>query len=74
MPPPPAPYTPIRAALTHPQVSTVTLRIGKRTRFRARVEVTPVGLLAIGGLTAMILLATVPLVRAGRAAAGAPPR
>jgi len=49
--------------LTTPQTATTTLRAG-RVRFRARVSVTPVGLVAIGGLVAAILLSVPPIIRA----------
>ena len=58
---------PTPSILSRPQISTLSLRFGDRARLRARVEVTPAGLLAIGGLTAMILLAVVPVVRAAKA-------
>lgn len=38
------------------------IRLGKRTRFDARIEVTSGGLLAIGGLVSSILLSTAVLV------------
>lgn len=38
------------------------IRLGKRTRFHARVDVTSGGLLAIGGLVSSILLSTAVLV------------
>jgi len=40
-----------------------TIRLGKRHRFDARIEVTSDGLLAIGGLVSSILLSTAVLVR-----------
>ena len=39
----------------------------------SEVRVTPLGLLAVGGLVAAILLAIPPIVRAKRAGKGLPP-
>jgi hypothetical protein len=50
------------------QRATVFVQLGKRRRLGASVEVTPAGLLAIGGLVSSILLSTAVLVRS---AAGA---
>ena len=46
-----------------------TIRLGWRsTRFEADAEITPLGLLAIGGMVGAILLAVAPIVTAaGRA-------
>ena len=46
-----------------------TIRLGWRTtRFEAEAEITPLGLLAIGGMVGAILLAVAPIVTAvGRA-------
>ncbi|MFV0622494.1 hypothetical protein ACBY01_00595 [Sphingomonas sp. ac-8] len=45
------------------QRAAVSVRLGKRQRLQASVEVTPAGLLAIGGLVSAILLSTAVLVR-----------
>jgi anti-sigma-K factor RskA len=45
------------------QRARATMRIGRHTRFAARVEVTSTGLLAIGALVSSILLSTAVLVR-----------
>jgi hypothetical protein len=50
------------------QHATVFVQLGKRHRLRASVEVTPAGLLAIGGLVSSILLSTAVLVRSAAAA------
>lgn len=42
------------------------LAIGKHARVRVRVDVTPAGLLAIGGLVAAILLSSATIVAAAR--------
>lgn len=49
------------------QRATVTLRLGKRRGLQASVEVTPAGILAIGGLVSAILLSTAVLVRSASA-------
>ncbi len=55
---PPAPPAPQRAR--------VALRIGRGFDAQAEAAMTPGGLLAIGGLVAMILLSTAVVVRAAR--------
>ena len=58
--------------LTTPQTTTARL-MTSHTQARLRLSVTPVGLLAIGGLVAAILLSVAPIVRAAgdaRRAAG----
>ncbi len=45
------------------QAASATIRLGN-TRLRARVAVTPAGLLAIGGLVAAILWSVPPIIRA----------
>jgi len=55
--------------LTMPQVARVRVRLGERAEASAEVVVTPVGLLAIGGLVAAILLSIPPIVRATRSGA-----
>jgi len=52
--------------LTTPQIARLRARIGERAEASAEVVVTPVGLLAIGGLVAAILLSIPPIVRAAR--------
>lgn len=47
------------------QSARLAVRAGS-VRLRARVAITPAGLLAIGGLVAMILLSVPPIVRAAR--------
>lgn len=49
--------------LTTPQTTTARLAAG-HTQARFRLSVTPIGLLAIGGLVAAILLSVAPIVRA----------
>jgi hypothetical protein len=44
----------------------LALRIGKRTRLRADVSVTPLGLVSIGALVSSILLSSAVIVRAAR--------
>ncbi|MCC2976821.1 hypothetical protein LK533_09065 [Sphingomonas sp. PL-96] len=71
---PPAPVNPTAPGR---QRASVSLKFGRRRGFSASVEVTPAGLLAIGGLVSSILLSTAVLVRsaaAAKAAADAPPR
>jgi len=48
------------------QHAALALRIGKRTRLRAEVAVTPLGLLSIGALVSSILLSSAVIVRAAR--------
>jgi hypothetical protein len=45
------------------QRAKATIRIGRHTRFTARVDVTSAGLLAVGALVSSILLSTALLVR-----------
>jgi hypothetical protein len=59
------------------QRASVSIKLGRRRGFSASVKVTPIGLLAIGGLVSSILLSTAVLVRsaaAAKAAADSPPR
>ncbi|WP_188658502.1 hypothetical protein [Sphingomonas metalli] len=51
-------------SLSTPQSARVAIRFGRRARLRAEVSVTPVGLLAIGGMVAAILLSVPPIIRA----------
>ena len=53
--------------LAAPQVARATLRVGDRFVMEAETRTTPLGLLAIGGLVAAILLSVPPIVRAKRA-------
>ncbi|WP_380872246.1 hypothetical protein ACFB49_31890 [Sphingomonas sp. DBB INV C78] len=53
--------------LAAPQVTRATLRIGDKFLMEAETRTTPLGLLAIGGLVAAILLSVPPIVRAKRA-------
>ena len=46
-----------------PQRAEAQMRFGRRAKLRASVEVTPIGLLAIGGLMAAILLSSAAIVR-----------
>ncbi len=48
------------------QSAAVQIEFGAHGRLAARVEVTPAGLLAIGGMVSMILLASAEIVRAAR--------
>jgi hypothetical protein len=53
-------------SLTEPQTARARMRAGSGFEAEAIVSVSPVGLLAIGGLVAAILLSVVPIVRASR--------
>ena len=59
--------------LAVPQVARTSLRIGDRAVLESEVRMTPLGLLAVGGMVAAILLSVVPIVRAKRAAKALPP-
>jgi catechol 2,3-dioxygenase-like lactoylglutathione lyase family enzyme len=59
--------------LTAPQSARATLRFGDRFVMETDARATPLGLLAIGGLVAAILLSVPPIVRAKRAARALPP-
>lgn len=48
------------------QSTSIELHAGDRVRLAARVELTPGGLLAIGGMVSMILLSSAAIVRAAR--------
>jgi hypothetical protein len=54
--------------LAERQRASLAVRIGRRWGVSASVEVTPAGLLAIGGLVSSILLSTAVLVRSATAA------
>ncbi|UZK65507.1 VOC family protein [Sphingomonas sp. M1-B02] len=60
--------------LATPQTARASIRAGDRVVLESEVSVTPLGLLAIGGLVAAILLSVPPIVRASsRAATKLPP-
>ena len=52
-------------SLTEPQTARASARAG-RFEAEASLTMTPVGLLAVGGLVAAVLLSVVPIVRASR--------
>jgi len=52
--------------LTAPQTARARMRAGSGFEAESSVTVIPIGLLAIGGLVAAILLSAAPLVRARR--------
>jgi len=56
----------ITDTLTAPQIARAKMRAGSGFEAEASVTMTPVGLLAIGGLVGAILLSVVPIVRASR--------
>jgi hypothetical protein len=62
--------------LATPQSAHATLRAGASFVMEAEVRATPLGLLAVGGLVAAILLSVPPIIRASARAARAlpPPR
>ncbi len=51
-------------SLTEPQTARARMRAGSGFEAEAMVSISPVGLLAIGGLVAAILLSVPPIVRA----------
>ena len=55
-------------SLRSPQTARARARFGMRAAAELEVVVTPVGLLAIGGLVSAILLSVPPIVRAARSA------
>jgi len=60
--------------LAAPQSARYTIRVADKFVLETEVRVTPIGLLAIGGLVAAILLTVPPVIRAGaRAARVLPP-
>lgn len=59
--------------LVAPQAARAAIRFGDRFVMEAEARATPLGLLAVGGLVAAILLAIPPIVRAKRAARALPP-
>lgn len=56
--------------LATPPRAPARLRFSDRLRVRAGLAVTPLGLLATGGLVAAVLLAVPPIVRAARKVRG----
>jgi hypothetical protein len=50
--------------LAEPQTARTTMRFGERFIVETEIRYTPLGLLAVGGMVAAILLASAPLVRA----------
>ena len=52
--------------LVAPQAARSVIRFGDRFVIESEVRATPLGLLAIGGLVAAILLSVPPIVRAKR--------
>ena len=62
--------------LSAPQTARYAVRAGDKFSIESEVRVTPLGLLAVGGLVAAILLAAAPLARAKtrRVEALMPPR
>lgn len=59
--------------LLAPQAARAAIRVGDRFVMEAEARATPLGLLAVGGLVAAILLAIPPIVRAKRGQRGLPP-
>lgn len=59
----PAPVTALEQA-NRPARASVRLSWGS-SRFQADAEITPLGLLAVGGMAGAIILAVAPIVRAG---------
>lgn len=56
-----------------PLTARATIRFGDRFVMESEARATPIGLLAIGGLVAAILLSIPPIVRAKRAGKALPP-
>ena len=59
--------------LNAPLTARSSLRIGDRIVMESEATATPLGLLAVGGLVALILLSIPPIVRAKRAHKALPP-
>lgn len=59
--------------LDTPQTARATIRFGDRFVMESETRFTPLGLLAVGGLVAAILVATAPIVRARYAHKALPP-
>ena len=60
------PYRPATSALDTMQNGRVDWRLGKSMQMSVQVEITPTGLLAIGGMVAMILLSSAQIVKEAR--------
>jgi hypothetical protein len=56
----------ITDTLSAPQTARARMRAGSGFEAEASVTVTPMGLLAVGGLVGAILISVVPIVRAAR--------
>nr|WP_294817696.1 hypothetical protein [uncultured Sphingomonas sp.] len=63
---PAAPEEAARGPLAAPQRAAARLQIGERSSAVAEVEVTPIGLLAFGGMVGAILLGVSVVVRAAK--------
>ena len=61
--------TKVPAPLAEPMTARATLRAGERFVMEVDARATPLGLLAVGGLVAAILLSVPPIIRAARAPA-----
>ncbi|RYE01736.1 MAG: hypothetical protein EOP61_10380 [Sphingomonadales bacterium] len=61
-----SPTAPAAAPLSTPQRAATRLQFGERFSVASEVEVTPAGLLAIGGMVGAILLGSAIIVRAAR--------
>jgi hypothetical protein len=59
--------------LTAPQSARASIRFGSRVGLEAEVQVSPLGLLAMSGLVAAILLSIPPIIRAARERPTLPP-
>jgi hypothetical protein len=59
----------ILSSLSAPQTARAALRFGNRVSLDSQINVTPLGLLAIGGLVSAILLSIPPIIRAAGKAA-----
>jgi len=57
---------PRTSALDTMQSGRVNWRIGRSMKMSVQVEITPTGLLAIGGMVAMMLLGSAEIVKAAR--------
>jgi hypothetical protein len=64
---------PSPSALTAPLTARAAIRIGDRLVMETETRATPLGLLAIGGMVAAILLASASIVRARSGARALPP-
>ncbi|MFS2108274.1 hypothetical protein ACCC88_01190 [Sphingomonas sp. Sphisp140] len=59
--------------LATPQTARASIRIGERVVLEAEARATPIGLIAIGGMVAAILLSVPPILRAARGPHRLPP-